>query len=114
MSAVKACFDITEKLFQLVSRQSADRDQIVAAIESLLEKREELLVDIQAPFTEEEQRLGQEMIIRNKVIDMELKKLKESIQKDMQSLTKKRDSVDKYVNPYASVQMDGVFYDKKN
>ncbi|HEY9577045.1 MAG TPA: flagellar protein FliT [Pseudobacillus sp.] len=114
MSAVKACFDITEKLFQLVGRQSADRDQIVAAIESLLEKREELLVDIQAPFTEEEQRLGQEMIKRNKVIDMELKKLKENIQKDMQSLTKKRDSVDKYVNPYASVQMDGVFYDKKN
>ncbi|KMY55469.1 hypothetical protein AC623_17245 [Bacillus sp. FJAT-27231] len=114
MSAVKACFDVTDKLFQLLHRQSADRDQMITAIETLLEQRETLLADVKAPFTEEEQKLGQEIIKRNAVIDMELKKLKATIQKDMQSLTKKKDSVDKYVNPYASMQMDGVFYDRKN
>ncbi|MEK4027986.1 MULTISPECIES: flagellar protein FliT [Bacillaceae] len=114
MSAVKNCFEITEKLFQLVSRPPADRDQMMAAIETLLERREELLADIKPPFTAEEQELGREMIKRNAVIDMRLKKVKEDIQRDMKSLTKKKDSVDKYVNPYASMQMDGVFYDKKN
>lgn len=114
MSAVKACFKVTEKLFQLVSRPLADRDQTVAAIEALLKEREELLSGLKAPFTEEEQQLGWEMVKRNKIIDAGLKKLKEEIQRDMQGLTKKRDSVDKYVNPYASMQLDGVFYDKKN
>ncbi|KAB7706503.1 flagellar protein FliT [Bacillus aerolatus] len=114
MSAVKACYEVTEKLFQLVIHPPADRDEAVAAIEELLEKRQALLAGIQPPFKEEEQRLGREMVERNAVIDSQLRKLKEAIQKDMQGLTKKKDSVNKYVNPYASMQLDGVFYDKKN
>ncbi|MFK2825494.1 flagellar protein FliT [Bacillus sp. B190/17] len=114
MSTVKACFDLTAKLFGLVNDPSADRDQTIAAIEELLEKRQELLISIKPPFTEEEQLIGREILKRNAVIEIRLKKIKEEIQKDMKSLTKKKDSVDKYVNPYASVQLDGVFYDKKN
>ncbi|KZO00201.1 flagellar protein FliT [Pseudobacillus badius] len=114
MSAVKDCFEMTEKLYQLVNRQPEDRDQTVAAIETLLEMREKLLTDVKGPYTEEEKQLGQEIIKRNAVINLKLRSLKEAIQKDMTSLTKKKDSVDKYVNPYASMQVDGVFYDKKN
>ena len=76
--------------------------------------REKLLTDVKGPYTEEEKQLGQEIIKRNAVINLKLRSLKEAIQKDMTSLTKKKDSVDKYVNPYASMQVDGVFYDKKN
>lgn len=114
MSAVQQCYKITEKLFQLMQQSNEDRDQLVEAIEQLLNQRQELLSSIRPPFSAEEEALGKRIVEKNFVIDTELKKLREEIQKDRQQLSKKKSSASKYVNPYASMNIDGVFYDKKN
>jgi flagellar protein FliT len=114
MSAVNACFAVTDRIYQLIKKPGGDRDEFVACIDQLLDQRQALLTEIHPPFTPEEQQLGQEMIRRNAVIDAYFKKIKEDIQKDMQGLSKKKESVDKYVNPYASVGTGSMFYDKKN
>ncbi|MGM7634533.1 flagellar protein FliT [Bacillus sp. Hm123] len=114
MSAVQACYKITEELFQLVQPPDEDRDGLVEAIEKLLEQRQSLLANIRAPFSAEEEELGKQIIEKNAIIDTRLKKLKEEIQKDMQQLSKKKSSANKYVNPYASLGVNAAFYDKKN
>ncbi|OZI12744.1 flagellar protein FliT [Bacillaceae bacterium SAS-127] len=114
MSIVQAIYDVTEELYQLANQPLEDRDQLVERVEGLLDQRQVLLDQLQPPFSEEEQQLGKQIIQRNVIIDAYLQKKKMDIQKDMNGLAKKKNSVGKYTNPYASTQTDGVFYDKKN
>ncbi|WP_203363254.1 flagellar protein FliT [Bacillus sp. REN10] len=114
MSTVQAMYDVTEQLYQLVDKPLADRDELIARVEELLQQRQVLLSRLQPPFNEVEQQLGQQIVQWNVTIDAFLNKLQEDIQKDMNGLKKKKHSMGKYTNPYASTQTDGVFYDKKN
>ncbi|KKB41310.1 flagellar protein FliT [Bacillus thermotolerans] len=114
MPNVKACYDVTEKLYELLMNPVSGRDQMVEAISELLDRREALLKSLAPPFTEEERQLGREMMARQKIIDDKLFKLKADIQRDMQQLRRKKQSANKYTNPYSALQVDGVFYDKKN
>lgn len=114
MSAVRACHAATKMLYDLIRIPVEDEDERIAEIEQLLAEREAVLLDIKPPFSQEEQQLGQEMVQWNKSIDAYLKKVKYDIQRNITGLTKKKDSVEKYVNPYSSVLPDGMFYDKRN
>ena len=85
MSTVKKVHTITEQLFQLVSEPilKDERDKLIEQITSLLEKREDLLPDINAPFSREEKALSQQIIAWNKVISVKFSELMQQIQQDM-------------------------------
>lgn len=116
MSAVEECYEVTKQLLALVQKEVGEdeREAIIEKIESLLEKRETLLSHIHPPFTAIEEQMGKQMIEWNREIDKSLKKLQMQIQVDMQGIKKKKTSVQKYVNPYESLQPDGIYYDKRN
>ncbi|MDQ0214910.1 flagellar protein FliT [Oikeobacillus pervagus] len=116
MSVVQECLIVTKQLLDLVQRpiDETEREEILDEIERLLEKREDLLPKIQPPFTVEEERMGKQIMAWNRLLDGHLKKIRLQIQADMQEVKKKKTSVQKYVNPYKSLQSDGVFYDRRN
>jgi flagellar protein FliT len=114
MSSVILCHSITKQLKEAVEEVAAgNRDSVIGKIEKLLTERQSLLGSIKPPFTEDEQVIGKQMMAWNQEIDRKLVLLRTEIKRDMNGLTKKKTSAQKYTNPYENMQHDGMFYDKK-
>jgi flagellar protein FliT len=116
MTPVQNCFELTKELLGILTTLNSseeDRDRTIERIDNFINRRERLLKDIQPPFSEEEKKLGQQIVKMNKVIDHRLSVLREEIKRDMNGINKKKTNVKKYANPYESLQQDGVYYDKK-
>ncbi|MEW4307897.1 flagellar protein FliT [Rossellomorea marisflavi] len=113
MNAVLECHDITNQLKALLDGEG-ERDSKIESIENLLNQRELLLSSITPPYSLEEQRLGKEIVLWNKQIDQKLAGLKIDIKRDMNGVSKTKTTVQRYTNPYESMQTDGMFYDKRN
>lgn len=116
MSAFEQVYQLTEQLFHLVSQPLTKdaRDERIEKITSLLEKREQLLPQVQPPFTPEEKELFQQIRTWNDVITAKFTKLKTQIQQDMIQTKKSKKTSQQYVNPYQNVSTsDGMFYDKR-
>ncbi|MGD6804716.1 flagellar protein FliT [Rossellomorea aquimaris] len=114
MNNVQQCCNITEKLVKLVkSPYEAQRDEIIAEVESLLKQRQAVMADMKGPYSEEEKKLGKQILVWNSEIERGLANLRNDIKRNMNSVAKKKTSAKKYTNPYESMQFDGMFYDKK-
>ncbi|WP_046174404.1 flagellar protein FliT [Domibacillus indicus] len=114
MAPVYDCHRMTKRLLDLLEAANQDRDSQIEQAEKLLDERGEILPRIQPPFTEEEQQLGREINLMNQEIETRLQKLSQSVKEDLREINVKKQSMDKYSNPYESLQTDGVFYDKRN
>lgn len=115
MDEVKEIYTVTLALIKLLESSSAqDRTEKIMKMEELLNQREELIKFIKPPYTEQEKEIGTKLIKLEPILTGLLEDEKLSIQKDLKDLTIKRDTTNKYVNPYDSFSPDGVFYDKRN
>ncbi|MFE4809774.1 flagellar protein FliT [Peribacillus simplex] len=107
--------DLTAELLAVLeNRTITERDDKIERITKLIDKRDELLPQIKPPFTGEEQQLGRAVLLLNQQVDHLLKLQKQEIQQDIQEINKKKRSSNKYTNPYESLSVDGIFYDKRN
>lgn len=115
MSAVQALYDITKQLAEQLQKNVAksERDSYIEQLQNILEKREDLIENVKPPYTTNEKKLGTEIVEMNKEISMQLTKVKKEVQYDILQLKKKKSSNNKYVNPYQSLSIDGMFYDKR-
>jgi flagellar protein FliT len=112
VSVVKRVYECTLQLTQLFEAHQ-ERDEKILQIEELLAQRETLLKDMSGPYSDEEKELGKQILILNEKLDEYLKKEKVEIQIDINNLNKKKESNNKYANPYENVSTDGMFYDKR-
>ncbi|MFJ7977646.1 flagellar protein FliT [Peribacillus sp. JNUCC 23] len=107
--------DITVELLDVLTNRTTDeRSDRINRIVELLDLREVLLQSIQPPFSEEEQVLGRQVVELNYKVDEWLLLQKKDIQRDIKQLNEKKQTSNKYTNPYDKLSIDGVFYDKKN
>jgi flagellar protein FliT len=114
VSALTQFHEVTSKLIEILEKRTGiDRDEKISLVEGLLEKREALVPEIVAPYTEEEKLLGAKIVELNKTLTRLLSIEKILIQKDIKDLTHKKESNNKYTNPYQSLETDGMFLDKK-
>jgi flagellar protein FliT len=116
MSVVTALFHVTKELRDLVCTpvSAEKREETIEAIERLLAQRDELLRKLRPPYSEEEQRLGRQIVAWNQEIEEHLRELKRQIRRDLAMVREKRRANAHYTNPYEqSLAMDGMFYDKK-
>ncbi|MFC4322481.1 hypothetical protein [Litchfieldia salsa] len=114
--SVEKLYRDTKQLIQLLENPvpKEDRDDYIANIEQMLESREQLMDKLNPPYTEEEMRLGKELIDDQKIIDEKFKMIKSQIQTDLNQLSKTKESNNKYTNPYQSLSNgDGMFFDRK-
>ncbi|SFB21618.1 MULTISPECIES: flagellar protein FliT [unclassified Bacillus (in: firmicutes)] len=112
MSALKQYYECTVELVTLL-QSNIDRDEKTDQVEKALEKRSELIKDIQGPYSDEEKELGKQLLQLEETLASLLAKEKLEIQKNIKDLKVKKASNTKYVNPYQNLSTDGMFYDKK-
>ncbi|MGD7006887.1 flagellar protein FliT [Metabacillus sp. 84] len=115
MSSVADVHSLTQQLLNLLDQSSEkdERDPLIEQIDVKLNEREAIMKQLAPPFSVKEQELLQELNRWNKQIIQKMTAIKTFIQADMQRLKKTKDGANKYVNPYQSVQTDGMFYDKR-
>jgi flagellar protein FliT len=114
VSQVEKLHEVTKELYQLVDQQSEKRDELIQSVQHLLDKRELLINDLKGPYSAEEQVLGKEIVELNQVINTRFEQIKSNIKNDL-SVTKTKKTTNKhYANPYKSVNIDGMFFDKRN
>ncbi|WP_141432937.1 flagellar protein FliT [Bacillus sp. 03113] len=114
MNALRQYYAVTVELLDLFKNSTMERDEKILAIEQLLEKRETWMQQIKPPYSEEDRKLGSTLIELERSVASFLQKEKLHIQKDLNELNVKKNSTNKYINPYQSLSSDGVFYDKRN
>ena len=106
--------DVTTELLTVLQDQTIiERDERIDRITKLLDHREELLSQIQPPFSAEEMQLGRQSMLLNQQVNQLLLLQKQEIQRDIKELNQKKKSSNKYTNPYENLATDGMFYDKK-
>ena len=115
MEAVKKFHELTEQLLAVLEPSSKDkRDETIVQVHELLRQRDEALANISPPFFAEETVIGRNTVALNQRLTRLMETEKTAIQRDLKQLSMKKESSDKYVNPYQDVMGDGMFYDKKN
>jgi flagellar protein FliT len=116
MSVAEECHRKTKELYDFVQGASfidSNRDEVMERLDQLLDERQLLLDQFKPPFSDNEKKMGLEILEWNRVIESKLTSFQQMIQRDINGLSKKKSSVNKYLNPYESMQHDGMFYDKK-
>jgi len=115
VSVVSQLFAVTKELYELLQEPTLKetRDETIAAIERLLTERDSLLQQMHPPFSEEEQELGKKIIALDNAIYPKLQHIKLQIQQDLKLIKQKKTANQNYMNPYQSLSIDGMFYDKK-
>jgi len=116
MSQVQELHDVTSKLYNLVQQSPNfdERDEFLEQIHGLLDKREELMNQVEGPYSDDEKRLGKEVIHMNETIEIEVQRLMKQIKLDMARAKKQKNSNQKYTNPYQNLNnFDGMFLDQK-
>ena len=112
MSPLQKFYELTLELVQVIEK-TFDRDEKIILVDRLLAERELYLKKISRPDPDEAE-LAEKVIQLNQKLDMLMAKEKTFIQKDLMQLKQRKENSDKYQNPYASVSVDGMFYDKRN
>ncbi|MEH7883426.1 flagellar protein FliT [Bacillus sp. JJ1609] len=112
MSALEHFYEVTLKLVEVLENHQ-DRDEKINLVDQLLAERDDLLKDIRRPVSEEAN-LADKVLMLNQKLKMLLLQEKTQIQKDLKDLKQRKENSHKYQNPYASVSIDGMFYDKRN
>ncbi|XJZ26937.1 flagellar protein FliT [Bacillota bacterium Lsc_1132] len=113
MNRVKPVYQYTMQLIELLEKMDLDRDEKIQLIQDFLAKREESLRELAGSYSDEEIALGRQLVVLSGKLESLLEREKLMIQRDMKNLHAKKETSQKYLNPYQSLVAGGVFYDKK-
>ena len=113
MAPIQAFQNVTMELIETLQQENDDRDEKINKVQSLLNQREELLKLIQPPFSPQEKELGKQLIQLGQQVKLLMGKQKIDIMQDLKSARMKKQSNQKYTNPYESMGVDGIFFDKQ-
>ncbi|HLS09725.1 flagellar protein FliT [Lentibacillus sp.] len=117
MNKLQTLLDITKQLDQVLEEDAhtKNRDEVIERVNELIEKRGKLLETINPPFSDNEQKLGKNIVALNKQIQGKLNQLFNDLKLEMKQVKKQKKSNRSYMNPYENVKIaDGMFMDSKN
>jgi len=112
MNGLQLFFDLTVQLVKLYQSEG-ERDERIQETERLLALREKAMKNGVLPSLDTDRELLQKCKQINDHLNGLMTQEKLNIQKDMKELKAKKDSTNKYVNPYSNYNPDGMFYDRK-
>ncbi|MCM3602638.1 flagellar protein FliT [Robertmurraya korlensis] len=112
MNGLQLFLDLTVQLIKLY-QTDGDRDERIQETERLLALRDEAMKNAVPPSSDVERELLRKSKKLNDHLNGLMLQEKQNIQKDMKDLKVKKESTNKYVNPYENFNPDGMFYDRK-
>lgn len=114
MSAVQELLNVTKQLSDhLDGGIREERDEYIATIGHLLDRRQALIDTLPKTYTEEEKRLGKEIVTLNQNVDRHLKEQLLFLKSEIDKLQQNKRRSQQYSNPYKNVAIDGMYFDKK-
>lgn len=116
MNRLEKIYELTLQIKQLFEQNvdSNNREDVIEQLNELLEKRGEYMKQLTPPYTEEENKLGQQLIPMNEQIEKQIQKVFHELKLEMKQFKKQKKTNHSYANPYKQVQVnDGMFLDKK-
>lgn len=118
MQRINDLLQLSANLYKMLGEipHSLERDDFIKNINDMLDKRGELIKDLQqAGFKYDDQnRIHHTLYELDKGIKERLVTVMNAVKVDMNNLQKTKKNEDRYFNPYANVRvMDGMYYDKK-
>src|SRR5690625_2152127 len=117
MARMDQLFNLTNQLLEVLKStrgKDNDRADILEEVNNLLVEREALLRQIKPPYTEEEEKIGLNIIKLDKTIKERMENLYREIQQDLKQIKQKRDTNITYINPYKNMKtVDGMYCDNK-
>ncbi|AWO74751.1 flagellar protein FliT [Geobacillus thermoleovorans] len=114
--SVREVWQLTRELLEATALPwpAEEREARLVQVDELLRRREEWLRELRPPYSEEEQRLGREIVAWNREIEARLRQVRDEIGSDLRITEAKRQANACYVHPYEQpLSIDGMFYDKK-
>lgn len=90
-----------------------EREQLLSKINEFLAKREALIKSLPGRYSDEEKLLGQQILEYDMKIQEKFNAIKLEIQQDFILVRSHKKNTTKYINPYGSTQINGVFLDKR-
>ncbi|HLR08884.1 MAG TPA: flagellar protein FliT [Bacillota bacterium] len=116
MNRLTALLEVTKQLEQVLDQpvNPQNRESIISAINTLVEKRSACIKKLVPPYTEDEKQLGRDIVQRNEWIQARMNTIFDELKQEMKQINKQKSSKQSYTNPYKHVQtMDGMFVDRK-
>lgn len=116
MNKVQKLYDMTKKLYDILNQPitNYNREEVIKQINTLVEKRGHYIDRLAPPYTNEEKKIGQDIIRFNKKIQEHMQQLFNDLKIEMKQVKKQKRSNRSYTNPYESVRaLDGMFLDQK-
>src|SRR5690625_4418370 len=117
MNRVLAVYEQTEKMLQLLESlksKETERNDTIAEIDKLIHKRERLIAELKAPYTNEEMATGRKIIVLNEQVEKEMNLLFNEIKLDMKKVNQSKGPNYSYLNPYGNIKTtDGMYVDNK-
>jgi flagellar protein FliT len=112
VNGLQLFYDLTVQLIKLYQGKG-EREERIEEMERLLSARDEAMTKVTSPTTDDERELLSKCKQLNDHLNGLLSQEKVQIQKDIKELSLKKESTNKYVNPYNNINQDGMFYDRK-
>lgn len=115
MSTVQELLCLSEEFYKEMSHpySNNERDSVIEKIKEFLALREEHLKNLTGPFSAEDQRAGKLILEYDAKIQAKFNELNQSIKADLLTVKNQKRNTPKYINPYKSMYVNGVFYDKR-
>ncbi|MBU9722276.1 MULTISPECIES: flagellar protein [Bacillaceae] len=117
MKILKAVHTLTKGLYDHLQKpmpkDEDDRDAYIETMNDMLEKREQLIPHVSRPQNEDEEKLGQDIVAMNKVVNQKIAAAQGLIRMDITKLQQRKETGKKYESPYEGPTADGVFFDSK-
>jgi flagellar protein FliT len=114
LSPVQELLNLSKEFYGEINEpfQKNERDVAISKIKEFLLKRDGLIKKLVGPHTTEERLLGEQVLVYDHKIEAKFKALKQEISEDLLTLRKQKKSTSKFINPYQSTFVNGVFLDK--
>ncbi|OQP07643.1 flagellar protein FliT [Geobacillus sp. 46C-IIa] len=116
MGVVHDVWLVTRELLEATALPwpAEEREARLMQVDELLRRREARLRELRPPYSEEEERLGREIVAWNQEIEARLRQVRDEIRGDLRMAGAKRQANARYVHPYEQpLSFDGMFYDKR-
>ncbi|MFC4023848.1 flagellar protein FliT [Oceanobacillus longus] len=116
MNRVEPIYEITMKIKTLLEQDitAKSRESVIEELNDLILSRGMYMEKLKSPYTEEEKKIGKELVLINNEIQKKMQILFADLKLEMRQVKKQKKSNQSYTNPYKHVQtMDGMFMDSK-
>jgi len=114
MGAIEEVHRVTEEILKVLDESHLERSQRITKINELIDKREKEIKRIKPPYSNEEMRMGKQIIELNEKIKIKMDQLYDRVKLDIVQFKQQKAQNRSYINQYGSLETtDGMYLDQK-